>query len=58
MGTDVEGRSKEVSRVTVTQVAASKSIVSAAHEDLHNNPRIQQDMELWRRICEYDTKSA
>lgn len=57
MGTNVAGRSKEVSTVPVTQVVAPDSIVSASQEDIHSNPRIQQDMELWRRICEYDAKS-
>jgi len=56
--TDVEGGSKEVATATVTQVADSDSLVSAAQEDIHSNPRIQQDMELWRRIHEYDKESA
>jgi hypothetical protein len=58
LGTYVEGRSKEVSTVPMTQATTPNSIVSAAKENIHSNPRIQLDMELWHRVCGYEAKSA
>jgi len=55
---NVEGRSNVVATTTVTQAAYSDRLVSTGHEDIHSNWRIQQDMELWRCICEYDKESV
>jgi hypothetical protein len=58
MVTNVEGQSKEVATATVTQAVDSDSLVSATQENIHSNLRIQQDMELWRLVREYDKETA
>ena len=63
MVTDVEGQPKDVTPVNETQFAVpdDSGMVLVVHEDrpgTHNNPNIQKDMELWRRICDYDKKSV
>lgn len=37
---------------------ADGNMVLVVHESTRNNPRIQHDMKLWRRIREYDEKEA
>jgi hypothetical protein len=37
---------------------ADGNMVFVVHENTHNGPKIQHDMELWCRIHEYDEKEA
>ena len=34
------------------------NMVLVVHENTHNSPEIEHDMELWLRIHEYDEKEA
>jgi hypothetical protein len=45
-----------VTHATYSDEHSDKVLV--VHEYTHNNPIIQQDLELWRRILEYDKGNA
>jgi len=49
------------SQVTVTHVAASEDdnrVLVVHEEDTQINPIIQREIELWRRIRDYDKKTV
>jgi len=63
----VEGQPHEVNsvdhevRLESAATLGYSSTVLVVHEDrpaTHSNPIIQQDMELWRRICKCDKKAT
>jgi len=58
---DFKGLEHNDSLAIVTKVMdpyANGSMVLVVHEDTHISPIIQHNMELWRRIREYDEKAA
>jgi len=55
---NIEVRPLEVSTASEVLAATSGNLVSEAHVEIHSNPWIQQVMELWHRIHEYDKKNA
>jgi len=59
--TDLERLEHNDSLAIVTQAAgpnADCNMVLVVHENTHNNTRIHHDLELWRRIHEYDAKAV
>ena len=58
---DLERLEQNDSPSIVTQVMgpyADGNMVLDVYENTHNSPRIHHDLELWRRISEYDAKEA
>ena len=61
MLTDLERLKHNDSSAIVTHVVGSDedgNMVLFVHENTHSSPRIHHDLELWRRIREYDAKAA
>jgi len=59
--TDLEKLEHNDSPAIVTQVVgpdADDNMVLVVHENAHISTRIQHDLELWRRIREYDAKAV
>jgi hypothetical protein len=44
--------------VVFKQATTHIGLAQTSQIEVHSNPRIQQDMELWRRILDYEKKSA
>lgn len=52
----VAGPDDMVAPLVLKQDAAHDGLAQAAQIEFHSNLRIQQDMELWQRVREYDKK--
>jgi len=55
MAQDVVERSHDGVEV-LEKVAVPVGLAQTKLPEVHNNPRIQHDMELWRHIRDYDKK--
>ena len=59
--TDLEWLKHNDSLAIVTQVVGPDvdgNMVLVVHENTHNSPRIQHDLELWHHVHEYDAKTS